>query len=1374
MADKVDDILIELEAETSGADESLEKLANSLSKIKTAVNNIKPEKLTALTTAINSLNVSGDVATAIETVATSLSRLARSVKDVSLSKVISETKSLYSIGDVNGNVETLTENLSSLSDTTKKQETVNSGALRQIVDAINGINVSPQTGETLKNIGNGYRSIAQSVNSLNKIEPDKLREIVDVVSNVNSSLGNLGSNNKISIKFDAEGIKKTVQPVHEIATDIKKVKDEGDNLTGTSEELQRAIETLGVDSTQTGSRLAELADEIKNIQLVLKAFKAGTIKLNDKTVVEYTTKLKQLTDEYKRLSQNSQSAANFEMVTSKLSSVFGKISQGAKVASGFFKMLHDRSMRLFKILITPIKLFGGKLIGDVQKLGKAFTSMSSKAQESLKKMTAFWTRAMRTFTFMLVRRAITAVLQDLDTAKQSLALWSDYVGTKFNDSVSNINADCMWIAKSIVAAFEPLINAVVPILDFVAEKISGLLAKVGEFFAALTGQSYFVKAKKNVVDYAKSLDKAKKSAKNGLQSFDEINNITTQKNKDIDSPLNTFKDDWEKSPVSEGMKNLADKIKQIAADLWYPIGKAWDAMKDYVIAGWKYMTDEIKSLAKDMWADFIDVWKSDETVEIFKNIFGIVGDIEFVIGNLVHNFHEAWNDGKVGKKIFENIRDIIGIIVQHVRNVTLYMKDWSKSINFHPILQSVERLTDSFKRVADFIGSEFEDVMKLGVLKFTKWLIEKGLPDINHAFANVFDAFDFDKIRKDLKPVISALEYLAENVVGGVTKAFEYLGKKAAEFFNSKDFTKMAKNFSKILGVFTSDRIATVLEGIGKAFMDIAEALAKIVLSDAAVKVFEFIGNMIDMKGVDGIARDIKKLVANIALFGGLAGTALIISKIAGVFSGLFNAISMVSKLNTLDKLTKALSGMSGVGQAADGIEKVGKAAEGLGESANKVSLFAKALDGIKSFGLGADAGLKGLFGGGDIGMLVTDIATEGGKAAGAGGAIATAGASIAAGLAAAIAGYEGGKWGAYALAKVFGDDQMAEVYKNFDITKDLASWMDVDTTPLENLKDAIAGIKLMFEDLPNNKVLSTLVSVFAPIINGITLLGNAAKMHFENISSAIELAKGKFDEIKAKVEEFKTSAITNISQFAIDVGLKFTEIGVRISEWYNNEVAPWFTLDRWVQLTNNIGTALVQSVNSMIEQWSALISTWWTTFVEPYFDLAKWTGLLDVVPQSFKDAFKAAANAAISALNKIIEGLETMLNGGMGEMLGKIAEKASQLGFDIQLDFGEIKLPRIPTFATGGFPEDGIFAANHNELVGQFNNGKTAVANNSQIIAGIEGGVAQANQQQNILFSQMIDLLGVIAEKDLTIGDDVVYNSYTRGAARYSKRYGI
>jgi len=51
----------------------------------------------------------------------------------------------------------------------------------------------------------------------------------------------------------------------------------------------------------------------------------------------------------------------------------------------------------------------------------------------------------------------------------------------------------------------------------------------------------------------------------------------------------------------------------------------------------------------------------------------------------------------------------------------------------------------------------------------------------------------------------------------------------------------------------------------------------------------------------------------------------------------------------------------------------------------------------------------------------------------------------------------------------------------------------------------------------------------------------------------------------------------------------------------------------------------------------------------------------------------------------------------------------------------------KIPRYETGGFPEDGLFFANHTEMVGSFSNGRTAVANNEQITEGIANAVYRA-----------------------------------------------
>ena len=94
-----------------------------------------------------------------------------------------------------------------------------------------------------------------------------------------------------------------------------------------------------------------------------------------------------------------------------------------------------------------------------------------------------------------------------------------------------------------------------------------------------------------------------------------------------------------------------------------------------------------------------------------------------------------------------------------------------------------------------------------------------------------------------------------------------------------------------------------------------------------------------------------------------------------------------------------------------------------------------------------------------------------------------------------------------------------------------------------------------------------------------------------------------------------------------------------------------------------------------------------------------------------------------------------------------------------------------IPRFQTGGFPEDGLFMANHNELVGRFSNGKTAVANNEQIVEGITGGVYAANQEQNGLLREQNKLLRQLVDKKSNGQIDVT--TITSAMQRKNRRDG-
>ena len=102
------------------------------------------------------------------------------------------------------------------------------------------------------------------------------------------------------------------------------------------------------------------------------------------------------------------------------------------------------------------------------------------------------------------------------------------------------------------------------------------------------------------------------------------------------------------------------------------------------------------------------------------------------------------------------------------------------------------------------------------------------------------------------------------------------------------------------------------------------------------------------------------------------------------------------------------------------------------------------------------------------------------------------------------------------------------------------------------------------------------------------------------------------------------------------------------------------------------------------------------------------------------------------------------------------------------------INLGKIPTFATGGFPEDGLFMANHGELVGQFSNGKTAVANNEQITDGIKQGVREAVAEVLVPYlSDIAQSSRVTANKEFGITQNEVGKAARNYARDYTTRTG-
>ena len=131
-----------------------------------------------------------------------------------------------------------------------------------------------------------------------------------------------------------------------------------------------------------------------------------------------------------------------------------------------------------------------------------------------------------------------------------------------------------------------------------------------------------------------------------------------------------------------------------------------------------------------------------------------------------------------------------------------------------------------------------------------------------------------------------------------------------------------------------------------------------------------------------------------------------------------------------------------------------------------------------------------------------------------------------------------------------------------------------------------------------------------------------------------------------------------------------------------------------------------------------------WNGLVDKMKSVGKKIGeVWDKVWAGLKAGFKAVINGLIWYANKMIDGWNFMLTPVRAIIVG-IAK-----AFGGKITLSDVKIPHIPTLATGGVVDEGqMFIAREAgpELVGSIGR-KTTVANNDQIIAGIENGVYRA-----------------------------------------------
>lgn len=426
----------------------------------------------------------------------------------------------------------------------------------------------------------------------------------------------------------------------------------------------------------------------------------------------------------------------------------------------------------------------------------------------------------------------------------------------FANSIQSLKNSLSTLGNQIAAAFAPIVQLVIPWLTQLINAISTAMTYVAQFIAILGGKSTFTRAKQAQDGYNKSLGgtaAAAKKAYGALAKFDDLDVLQKQEDTDLGGGVvDAVGDMFEEVPVDDWMKDFVDKFKDILSKLFYPLKESWKREGQFVMDAWKYALQEVWKLIKDIGRDFLIMWHEEATIRIFQDILHIIGDIGLIIGHLARNFRDAWNENKTGLNILRNIRDIIGIIVKHIRNAADATVEWADKIDFRPLLKAINRFLESMKPLVDAVWGVLEDFYTKVLLPLSKWVLEKGLPDLLQVFIDFNEKVDWASLRQSLAEFWEHLEPFAETVGEGLIIFIDRVSDALAGFLNSQEFKDFLKTIEDWMDSVTPQDVADALETVAKGLIALKVALLGFSAISSIVGILTTIRTFLSFFGVGG------------------------------------------------------------------------------------------------------------------------------------------------------------------------------------------------------------------------------------------------------------------------------------------------------------------------------------------------------------------------------------------------------------------------------------------------------------------------------------------------------------------------------------------
>ena len=219
------------------------------------------------------------------------------------------------------------------------------------------------------------------------------------------------------------------------------------------------------------------------------------------------------------------------------------------------------------------------------------------------------------------------------------------------------------------------------------------------------------------------------------------------------------------------------------------------------------------------------------------------------------------------------------------------------------------------------------------------------------------------------------------------------------------------------------------------------------------------------------------------------------------------------------------------------------------------------------------------------------------------------------------------------------------------------------------------------------------------------------------------------------------------------------------VKNWWNNGIGGWISA-AWGYVQTYLGQIWEAIKRPIVDAWN-FVKNWWITNVydkisaawenvkkifEPIWNILK--EIWDFIQKISGKTIKTTVETTVRTVQETVNVVKNATTKGTTENnLANIVLESAKESSGIMGWAANLLSPLFKAEGAYGIPSGDLFIANEAgaELVGSMN-GKTTVANQGQIIEGIQRGVAEANEEQNRLLREQNGLLRGILEKDSSV----------------------